>query len=269
MPQKSSQVVSEQILTLHFRHQSFLANHLFNVAPKLQSCSKHQVMFLQPCPVPVWGWGPSSLYLKTREDPQGFHTVSSSGAKPTNRAINLIAFASTQLDTWSPMQAPNGPKGGPRMHPRCISQLHPSPMVYNPNWVNPQSSQPDRALPHCSSICSCLYVCCSPSAPVGFWQPFQNFNQKCILTIGRNSACKTRHTYQTSPLGHHSKHYFQHFPYHKCTSTATHRGLHPQAIIHPAAPCRQTYQQSWHWDHSISAVFTRSQKVPITLQLHT
>ena len=73
MLQKSRQVVSEQILTLHFRHPSFLANHLFNVAPKLQSCSKHQVMFFKSCPEPVWGWGPSgSVFKDWGGDPRGF-----------------------------------------------------------------------------------------------------------------------------------------------------------------------------------------------------
>ena len=64
MHQKSSQVVSEQILTLYFRCPSFLANHLFNVAPKLQSCSKCQVMFFKSCPEPVWGLGAQQLVFK-------------------------------------------------------------------------------------------------------------------------------------------------------------------------------------------------------------
>ena len=32
----------------------------------------------------------------------------------------------------------------------------------------------------------------------------------------------------------------------KCTSIATHWGLHLQVIIYFAALCRQIYQQSWH-----------------------
>ena len=89
MPQKSSQVVSEQILTLYFRCPSFSANHLFNVAPNVKWCSSSPVLSLSEA------GGPVALYLKTREDPQGLYIVSFSGAKPTNRAINLIAFVFT------------------------------------------------------------------------------------------------------------------------------------------------------------------------------
>ena len=46
MLQKSSQVVSEQILTLHFRCPSFSANHLFNVAPNVKWCSFSPVLCL-------------------------------------------------------------------------------------------------------------------------------------------------------------------------------------------------------------------------------
>ena len=46
MHQKSSQVVSEQILTLYFRRPSFLANHLFNVAPKLLQMSSDVLQVL-------------------------------------------------------------------------------------------------------------------------------------------------------------------------------------------------------------------------------
>ena len=65
MHQKSSQVNSEQILTLYFKHPSFSANHLF------QCCSKCQVMFFKSCPGPQWGLGDQQLYLKVWEDPRG------------------------------------------------------------------------------------------------------------------------------------------------------------------------------------------------------
>ena len=66
MHQKSSQVVSEQILTLYFKCPSFSANHLFNVAPNVKWCSSSPVLS------PTEAWVLSGLYLKTREDPRGF-----------------------------------------------------------------------------------------------------------------------------------------------------------------------------------------------------
>ena len=89
MHQKSSQFVSELILTLHFRCPCFLANNLFNVAPNVKWCVFCPVLSQSEAGA-LW-----LLYWKTREDPQGLYIVSFSGAKPTNRAINLIAFAFT------------------------------------------------------------------------------------------------------------------------------------------------------------------------------
>ena len=66
MPQKSSQVVSEQILTLYFRRPSFSANHLFNVAPNVKWYSSGPILSLSEAGAPV------ALYLKTRGDPRGF-----------------------------------------------------------------------------------------------------------------------------------------------------------------------------------------------------
>ena len=67
MHQKSSQVISEQILTLYFKCPSFSSNHLFNVAPKVQLW----VMLLQSSPQPVWGWGLVALACKDQTVPQG------------------------------------------------------------------------------------------------------------------------------------------------------------------------------------------------------
>ena len=66
MPQKSSQVVSEQILTLYFRRPSFSANYLFIVAPNVKWC-----VF---CPVLSQSESGALqlLYLKTRGGPRGF-----------------------------------------------------------------------------------------------------------------------------------------------------------------------------------------------------
>ena len=69
MPQKSSQVVSEQILTLHFKHPSFSANHLFNVAPNVKWCSSSPVLSLSEA------GGPAALYLKTRGAPGALYSV--------------------------------------------------------------------------------------------------------------------------------------------------------------------------------------------------
>ena len=80
-----SQVVSEQILTAF-------------QTPRLQCCFKCQVMFLLSCPVLSLSEarGPVALYLKTRGGgSQGLYIVSFSGAKLTNKSINLIAFAFT------------------------------------------------------------------------------------------------------------------------------------------------------------------------------
>ena len=66
MHQKSSQVVSEQILTLYFKPPSFSANHLFNVAPNVKWC------FFCPVLSQSEAGGLQPLYLKTREDPRGF-----------------------------------------------------------------------------------------------------------------------------------------------------------------------------------------------------
>ena len=66
MPQKSSQVVSEQIPTLYFRCPSFLANHLFNVAPNVKWCFFCPVLSQSEAGA-LW-----PLYLKTRGDPRGF-----------------------------------------------------------------------------------------------------------------------------------------------------------------------------------------------------
>ena len=64
MHQKSSQVVSEQILTLYFKRPSFSSNHL------LQR-SSYEVMCLQSSPQPVWGWGLVAPVFKDQTGPQG------------------------------------------------------------------------------------------------------------------------------------------------------------------------------------------------------
>ena len=66
MPQKPSQVVPEQILTLYFKCPSFSSNHLFNVAPNVQGC------FFCPVHSQSEAGGLWPLYLKTRQDPRGF-----------------------------------------------------------------------------------------------------------------------------------------------------------------------------------------------------
>ena len=70
MPQKPSQVVSEQILTLYFKCQSFSSNHLFNVSMLLQR-SSYEMMCLQSSPQPVWGWGLVAPVFKDQTGPQG------------------------------------------------------------------------------------------------------------------------------------------------------------------------------------------------------
>ena len=89
MLQKLSQVVSEQILTLYFKCQSFSSNHLF------QCCSKGPVMkwcvfSLLHSQSEAGGLWP--LLLKTRQDPRGLYIVSLKWSKPTNKSINLIAL---------------------------------------------------------------------------------------------------------------------------------------------------------------------------------
>ena len=65
------------------------SNHLFNVAPNVKRCAFCPVLSLSEAGA-LW-----LLYLKTRGGSQGLYILSFSGAKPTNRAINLIAFVFT------------------------------------------------------------------------------------------------------------------------------------------------------------------------------